>query len=54
MAQQWHIKVSEKRRKDVDRALLLQAILALAKHMEAERRQEEAAKSASRNSEEEA
>jgi ribosomal protein S15P/S13E len=42
MAQQWRIKITEKQRKEVDRALLLQAVIALAKHLEKKRREEAA------------
>ncbi len=52
MGQQWHIKITEKKRKEVDRALLLQAILALAKHMEAQER-EQAARAAQPHEEDE-
>lgn len=40
MAQQWRIKITEKQSKEVDRALLLQAVIALAKHLEKKRREE--------------
>lgn len=38
MEQKWHIRVTDQPRKEVDRALLLQALITLAKQLEAKKR----------------